>query len=300
MTNLFSRDFLIFETLAGSRLYGTANEFSDEDFRGVFIHPVRQLLYPFGTYDEHVVLNDEEDVTYYSLRKFMKLAQDGNPNVIELLFADNRWPDRRWDILYREKDLFLSKRARGTFLGYANQQMGRIDRHLKWVQNPPRKPVRKEYGLPVGDSVINQTHLDAIVHLPTEYFSDGWRELIVAELAYRQDKKSWDKYQMWLRGRNPKRAELEKKVGYDTKHAAHLIRLYFEGTELAQKHYITFPRPEAIQLKNILNCEWPLDTILKVAGDLEAEFIKAMDESFLPDSVDTSKLEELYFKLIGI
>lgn len=45
------------------------------------------------------------------------------------------------------------------------------------------------------------------------------------ELAYREAKNQYDAYKKWEVNRNPKRAELEAKVGFDAKHGSHVIRL---------------------------------------------------------------------------
>jgi uncharacterized protein len=55
-----------------------------------------------------------------------------------------------------------------------------------------------------------------------------------AERKYRAAVKHWDAYQAWKTQRNPQRAELERRFGYDTKHAMHLLRLMHTGLEVLQ------------------------------------------------------------------
>jgi predicted nucleotidyltransferase len=45
-------DFLIFECITGSNLYGTATPLSDMDYRGICIPPLEVLLNPFMSFDQ--------------------------------------------------------------------------------------------------------------------------------------------------------------------------------------------------------------------------------------------------------
>lgn len=58
------------------------------------------------------------DLVVYSLRKYARLAANGNPTVQILLFVEplhsTRWGDR----LRAEADMFASREAGGRFLGY--------------------------------------------------------------------------------------------------------------------------------------------------------------------------------------
>ncbi|NIT99428.1 MAG: nucleotidyltransferase, partial [Nitrosopumilaceae archaeon] len=86
-----------------------------------------------------------------SLPKFMKLAGDCNPNIIEILFTDRNkeiFSTPIFEKLYANRALFLSTKARHTFAGYAFAQLKRIKSHREWLLNPPsHKPTREEFGL---------------------------------------------------------------------------------------------------------------------------------------------------------
>lgn len=66
----------------GSYAYGTNTETSDIDIRGVATNSKRNIL--CGK-DFDNFKNDETDTTIYSLEKFIKLASNCNPLIIELL-----------------------------------------------------------------------------------------------------------------------------------------------------------------------------------------------------------------------
>jgi uncharacterized protein len=55
--------------------------------------------------------------------------------------------------------------------------------------------------------------------------SNDFISLLHKTQLYRKEMKQWDAYQSWLKNRNKKRAELEAKCGFDSKHASHAVRL---------------------------------------------------------------------------
>ena len=120
---LKSEGRLLMECVAGSHLYNLNTESSDLDIRGVFAPTLEELI--FGNYREEISDNDQ-DIKYYSLPKFIKLASECNPNIIELLFVPDdklRLKSAAWCEICKIRDLFLSKRAKYTFSGYAYAQI---------------------------------------------------------------------------------------------------------------------------------------------------------------------------------
>jgi predicted nucleotidyltransferase len=202
---------------AGSRLYGTARPDSDWDLRGVCRMPPEALLglMRFDQYQKH---NDEEDTCIYGRTKFFALALDANPNILDILCAPpETWlaPKPEWRQVYEARHLFLSQKLRHTFSGYAVSQLKRLQRHYQWLTHPPdHAPTLEQFS---GRLESNERggqkkifpHLDA-------------------QNRYDQAVKHWKQYQTWLREHNPARAELERKYGYDTKHASHLVRLLLQ------------------------------------------------------------------------
>lgn len=146
---------IIFEAVVGSHAYGTALPTSDIDLRGVYMPTMRELLsvvWPKGkTQDSEAsqdeVADDKQDIKFYRLDKLVALARDNNPNIIELLFLppdlirDCAEPMQR---LIANRHLFLSKKAKHSFAGYAHAQIERAKGQNKWVNNsqsesPPDK-----------------------------------------------------------------------------------------------------------------------------------------------------------------
>lgn len=133
----------------GSHAYGTNIETSDIDIRGIFCADEKAIRTPFHTVRE-VDLEDKEDGKLYELTNFMKLYVDMNPNILELLWVDDKsiiTSTPEYLHLRSYRDQLLSTKAAFTFTGYAMQQMKRIKGHNKWINNPqPEKsPVRMDY-----------------------------------------------------------------------------------------------------------------------------------------------------------
>lgn len=137
----------------GSRAYGTANASSDRDLLGVYVehdHEVYGLLsaetqvFRFGadgTMVQMISENDprsrEDDVEmiFHPLRKFVSLAAAGNPSVLGTLWSmpqHHVMPSAAATLVSEHRHLFLSKHACFRHAGYARAQrdalLGRTNR----------------------------------------------------------------------------------------------------------------------------------------------------------------------------
>lgn len=141
---------VLFATLAGSHLYGTQRADSDIDIRAVAIPPESCLLGFVHKFEQFE--SEGGDTVVFSLKKFFKLCLESNPNIVELLFAPSSlWLTGTplWQRVLQARSLFLSRKARYRFAGYASAQLHRIKTHRKWLLDPPAsKPQRADFGLP--------------------------------------------------------------------------------------------------------------------------------------------------------
>lgn len=127
----------------GSTLHGMGTGNDDRDEMGVCLEPFDQACGLVSTFEQHIYRSaaarehrhdapsqaGDLDLTIYSLRKWLRLALDGNPSVILLLFAPQSHivgMDARGSRLREMAPLFASKRAGGRFLGYLQQQKQRL------------------------------------------------------------------------------------------------------------------------------------------------------------------------------
>lgn len=135
----------IFLTRHGSHAYGLATPTSDLDVKGVAVPP-REYYLGFASRFEQAECS-EPDLVVYELRKFMQLAADCNPSIVEVLFtdpADHLGVSPLGERLLAARRSFLSRKARHTFSGFAMAQLRRLERHHAWASAPPAVQPRRE------------------------------------------------------------------------------------------------------------------------------------------------------------
>lgn len=136
----------------GSHSHGTNTIHSDIDYRGVCI-PSKEYFFGFLHRFEQAELKDPNpDTVMFDIRKFIHLASVMNPNVIEILFtdpSDHLFITPLGQKLFDHRELFVSKRCKHTFMGYATSQLRRIELHRRYLLHPlTHCPTRTELGLP--------------------------------------------------------------------------------------------------------------------------------------------------------
>lgn len=281
-TTPFWETGLILRVRTGSRAYGIALDRSDEDSRGVCVVPERYLL-GLDEFEQHE--SEGKDHVTYALAKFARLALQGNPNIIETLFTPDEnvlHRDELGERLVGARDLFLSTRAGKRFGGYARSQLERMERHRRWLTNPPKAaPDPGAYGAAPVDGVLK--------------FADPARRK-----EFDRAQKRWDHYRTWRRERNEARAELEAAHGYDTKHAVHLIRLLRMGEEILTRGEVLVRRPDADELIALRRGEWPFERVMDEARERTGRLPGLMETSPLPVAPDRGAVNRLVVELHGL
>jgi predicted nucleotidyltransferase len=120
-----------------------------------------------------------------------------------------------------------------------------------------------------------------------------------AEKKYRAALKHWDAFQTWQRQRNPARAALERRHGYDTKHAMHLVRLMRMGVEALEHDDLRVRRPDAAELAAIRDGQLSFDELERLSGDLQTAMARAAATTSLPPDVDRAWVDALAFELMS-
>jgi len=136
--------------ITGSRLYGTQYEkgdnpldpeyVSDYDYRGVFILPPELHLSPVHSNLDTAQIIDGDDEEFFELKNFFTMAKDNNPNIMDVLFANEDYTVYENNIgkeIRENKDLFLSQKIKDTFSGFAESQLKRIKGHKKMMGDYP-------------------------------------------------------------------------------------------------------------------------------------------------------------------
>jgi len=215
----------IYLTRHGSHAYGTNLPSSDLDLRGVAIAPAAYYHGFLQTFDQAV--QKEPDLTIFEIRKFLGLAADCNPNVLEILYtdpSDHLLVTPLAEKLFEHRDEFLSQKAKHTFSGYATSQLKRINLHYRWLKNPPTgAPSRADFGLPERTVIPGDQLAAAEAAIRKQLDEWSWHELEGVDPSVRQAVKdeffrrlteitqwSWDQMdeKVWL--------SAARTLGYDT------------------------------------------------------------------------------------
>lgn len=123
-------------------------------------------------------------------------------------------------------------------------------------------------------------------------------QLLEAERRYRAARKHWESYQAWKAERNPARAALEERHGYDTKHAMHLLRLMHTGLELLETGELRVRSPDAARLTAVRDGSLSFDQLEAEAGALEGRMQEAAATTALPDRIDLDAIDALLLDLV--
>lgn len=128
----------------GSHAYGTNVATSDVDYRGVCVAP-RSYYHGFmESFEQADQKAPDDDLVITEVRKFMRLAADNNPSIIELLYTapeHHLVTTNAGALLLASRNLFLSQKARHSFTGFAVANIKRIQ-----TQDPHDKDAAKKNG----------------------------------------------------------------------------------------------------------------------------------------------------------
>lgn len=231
----------ILRVVVGSELAGTALEGGDRDEMGICIEPPEYVI-GLKTFEQWVHRDKPDgvrsekgdlDLTVYGLRKWCRLALNGNPTVLQLLFAPNDALLVRTDVGDRLRELaraFESKNAGEHFLGYMAAQ----------------------------------------------------RQRLLGERGQ-------------LRVNRP---ELVNEHGFDTKYAAHIVRLGYQGVEYLETGSFLLPMRESNReyVIAVRRGEVDVNDVLTLTGKLAQRMEDLLSVTWLPDQPDYDTVNDFLFE----
>lgn len=263
----------------------------DRDLMGVYVGPVQHYL-GFGRNDVKEKFIGRWDSVCYELRKFIGLLLKGNPNVLTMLWLPDKFVLLTSDVaedLRAHKELFRSRKVFNAFTGYAHGQLKRMTHlngdALHLIRDCEN--ILVEHGLDPNDIRADQAMRDKWVNPAIK----------LENVIQRYDGLRKKYYSGGYMG--AKRRELVERFGYDTKNAAHLIRLLRMGIEFLETGDLEVERHDAEELLRIKRGEFSLAQITEDAERLFEQSKRAYDNSKLPDEPQTAAAEELCLHIIS-
>lgn len=149
------------------------NSIDDKDIMGIFIAPKDYYLGIKQIKDVKERFINEWDSVCYELKKMINLLIKCNPNVMSLLWLENNYIIYNSEIgqkLIDNRNLFNSKKAYHSFVGYAHGQFHRMT-HFKFegYMGTKRKGLVEKYGY----DCKNAAHLIRLLKMGIEYLNEG-------------------------------------------------------------------------------------------------------------------------------
>lgn len=311
----------ILEITCGSHLYGTNTPESDEDFVGVFM-PSEEYVYGLKSVQEIDIgiqskgedgknNPDAVDRKLYEFRKFVSLALGNNPNIIEILFVNNKNIKFISPLGYKllaKRGLFPSKLVAKKFVGYAHSQ-----KHKMIIRRDHFNELRQAYSV-LGDfrdkAVMAEVfNIGMEIEDPNNaspgllfFKKDSGEHIHCGDICF-EPGVYVKKARKMLKERLDKatnRSELVLKYGYDTKFASHLIRLLQEGLDLLNNGELIFPLPRAYEILDIKNGRWDIKDVIEYADELEAKLDDALKHTSLPATPYYKEIEAFVIETMKI
>lgn len=140
------RKHTILQCVVGSKLYGTDNKDSDIDQMGVCVEPL-EVAQGFAEFEQYIDQKRDDtgrmvtESKIYGLRKFLRLALGGNPDVTPLFFVPVGFHTVSIATGRKMQELaphVISRKSGVKFLGYMESQRQRLlgERGQKNVSRP--------------------------------------------------------------------------------------------------------------------------------------------------------------------
>jgi len=166
------------------------------------------------------------------------------------------FPDTQYRIISKISTDFLKEDKKTEFYKEITQI---IDSDMSLVF---KKYIKSELSNVASDMFRygQKEYLRSLETISSKFLKDEFLNAAQNELRYLSAYENWKRYEEWKIKRNPKRAVLEAKCGFDSKHASHLIRLLRMGNEILEGKGVLVDRTriDAEELKEIRlgNVKW--------------------------------------------
>lgn len=305
----------IFETQFGSHVYGTHTPASDQDFKGIYLASLEDIILKKDketvrkdTKVSTSVRNTSEDIDrdYKELRRFITDACSGQTYALDMLFTpSNHWTVHTeiWDRILEHREKFLSKNVK-TFIGYAMHQAAKygirgsrlaaVEELILWSDGKVGELSGHLSDLPQGKYV-------SIIEREGQQFVEVLQKCFPLNSQIKAFRKSLEQ----TAERYGQRAQDAKSNnGVDWKAISHAYRAALQVISLATYKKIVYPLHQADFLKDVKQGKKSWDFVSEDLANTIDLAKRCMENSDLPEEVDTAFWDEfiltIYKEYYGI
>ena len=310
-------DNIIILGLGGSHAYGTNNENSDLDIRGVATHSAEDILTRKGF---EQVTNEAKDTTVYSLEKIINLLSNCNPNTIEILGLEPWQYIHVTDVgqaLIDNVDMFLSKRAVHSFGGYAASQARRLDnKAVRLVEQSKREKhilgsiENARYSYPEKYFYYPEDAIRLYIdESPQEdYDTEIFMDVTLKHYPLRDYKCMWSEMNNIVKDYSKLGKRNSHAIEHDklSKHMMHLVRLYLMCFDILENgKVVTYRRKDHDFLMDIRNGKYlddnrqPTKEFYEMVDEYEAKMNYLKEHCDLPDNPDYKRINKFLAEVNG-
>lgn len=307
--------YVILLGLSGSYSYGTNNEGSDVDIRGIALNRKSDLL---GMTQFEQYVDSGTDTVIYGFNKILQLLLSCNPNTIELLGLKPEHYLYINDIgkeLLANRRLFLSKRAIQSFGGYADQQLRRLQNALardSYPQTEKEQHILNSvknamYDFKTRYTSFEEGNISLYVdeserpELETEIFMD----VTLSHYPLRDYRSIWAEMNNVVKDYEKIGKRNKKKDNnHLNKHAMHLIRLFMMAIDILEKQeIITCREQEHTLLMDIRNGRYQKEDgtyreeFYEILREYEQRLAYAAEHTALPEEPDAKQVEAFMIRV---
>lgn len=304
----------IYRVKFGSHLYGTTTPASDEDWKEVYIPPVRDIILQrtrdvirtgrtkdFGERNT----NEDVDTEAYALHRYLELLVQGQTVAIDMLFATGPCvvhTTHIWRLIYENRNRLLTKRS-AAFVGYCRQQANkygikgsRVDAAKKAVEY--WESVMEEYGsqVKVGEYISmapTGEHIEITEKETTPGTTEHYFVCCDRMVGFKNTvKEAASIYRRVYNSYGDRALRAQSNEGIDWKALSHAVRVGYEAKELLLTGNVTFPRPEAVHLLEVKQGVLPYTVVAEEIERLLIEVEEASTTSTLRDEADKTWIDD--------
>lgn len=281
----------------------------DLDLAGIFVNPRNHYL-GIDRSEESLEINENGvEAVYHEFQNFVKLLTANNPNCLCVLWTDPKhdiYTTQEFSLLRQNKNLFSSRQVYEKFVSYANAQIRKMTsvtkEHIEELN--AIEAVLIKYVPNINNYVLNQEQRNETVTFRHKLFDNKHLDKFVEVEIRNLDQ--LDKAYKVMRKRfyagndlGEKRRTLIKEVGYNCKHASHIIRLLMMAKEFLVTGYLNVDRTkDRDMLLEIKAGLWSLEQVNNLSNLLFIEAEQAAELSTLPEFPDRKAIDNLCSEII--